>query len=135
MTSNDKASSRPLSPHIGIWRWPVTMASSILHRMTGVGNSIGLILLTWWLVALATGPGAYAQFSGFIGSPLGRLFLFGFTVSLTYHLLNGVRHLVWDSGRGYDVEGSARATWIIMILAIVLSAAVFAVGYFMKGAM
>lgn len=135
MTTTEKATSRPLSPHTGIWRWSVTMASSILHRFTGIGNAIGVFLLTWWLVALASGAEAYGQFLGFIGSPLGRFFLFGFTLSMVYHMLNGARHLLWDAGRGFDVPTSARNTVMIMLLAVLVTLGVWALGYSMMEGM
>lgn len=135
MTTSKRAAHRPLSPHLGIWRWPATMASSILHRMTGVGNALGTLVLAWWLIALASGPVAYGVFSGFIGSLLGRFILFGFTLSLCYHLLNGIRHLFWDTGRGFDVTVSIVWSWVNIIGAIALSVAVWAIGYSMMGGM
>lgn len=110
------------------------MASSILHRMTGVANAVGTVLLAWWLIALATGPGAYGQFATVAGSLFGRLVLFGFTLSLTYHLLNGVRHLFWDAGKNYGVAGSVLWSWINIIGAIALSVAIWVFGYALMGA-
>src|SRR5215470_13862202 len=92
--------SRPLSPHLQIYRWPITMALSIGHRATGLALSVGTLLLVWWLVALAMGPQAFALAQGFIGSWLGKLLLLGWSFSLFFHLANGIRHLVWDTGQG-----------------------------------
>lgn len=106
--------SRPLSPHLGIYRWYLTMAMSIAHRVSGAGLTVGLLLLAWWLLALAGGPESFAVVRGVMDNVFGGLVLFGFTVLLYYHSLNGVRHLVWDSGRNLDKAG-ARASGIVVI--------------------
>ena len=102
-------SERPLSPHLQIYRWYLTMALSIGHRVTGIGLALGLLLLTWWLLALASGPAAFATVQAVMHSWLGVLVLFIYTFVLFYHLGNGVRHLVWDAGYGFDVEVAARS--------------------------
>lgn len=99
-----KTQDRPLSPHLQIYRWQWTMLYSILHRMTGVGLAVGSLLLVWWLLALADGPDAFATAQGVIGSIVGQLLLFGWTWALMYHLGNGIRHLVWDAGYGFDLD-------------------------------
>lgn len=101
-----KASSRPLSPHLMIYHWYFTMALSIVHRVTGAGLAVGLFLLTWWLMALAGGPDSFATVQAVMDNILGGLVLFGFTFFLFYHLLNGVRHLVWDLGYNLDKDGA-----------------------------
>ena len=106
--------SRPLSPHLGIYRWYFTMALSIAHRVTGAGLTVGLLLLTWWLLALAGGPDSFATVQAAMDNFLGGLILFGFTIFLYYHSLNGVRHLVWDTGRNLDKAG-ARASGMIVL--------------------
>src|SRR5262245_15446786 len=93
---------RPLSPYM-IYRWTIPMALSIVHRATGAALYFGTLLLLWWIVATAAGPDAYANAQNIIGSVFGRLVLFGFSWALIYHLLNGIRHLVWDTGRGFAV--------------------------------
>ncbi len=93
---------RPMSPHLQVWRWHITMATSILHRATGVALYVGALILAGWAVSLAMGPNAYGFYRAVLATPLGQLVLFGLTVSLFYHLGNGVRHLVGDSGRGLD---------------------------------
>ncbi len=100
---------RPLSPHLQIYRWHLTMALSILHRASGIVLAAGLLLLTWWLTALARGPEAFATVRSVTIHPLGGLVLFGFTVALFYHLGNGVRHLVWDLGLGLEKEEAHRS--------------------------
>ena len=93
---------RPLSPHLQIYRPMLTMMMSIAHRISGVGNSVGFLLLAWWLVAIAAGPDQYAQVSSFFGSLAGRALLFLFSWSLIHHMLGGIRHLIWDTGHGLD---------------------------------
>jgi len=97
-----KLNDRPLSPHLQIYRWSWTMAMSIFHRATGSANYVGAALVAIWLVAMASGPAAYERVSWFFGSWIGRLVLFGYTWSLMHHMLGGVRHLVWDFGRGME---------------------------------
>lgn len=91
---------RPLSPHLQVWRWHVTMLGSILHRMSGAALYGGALVLVAWLAALAFGPAAYDGFVAVAGSPFGLLVWFGLTLALTYHLASGLRHLVWDTGAG-----------------------------------
>lgn len=98
---------RPLSPHLQTYRWTLTMAMSIVHRATGIALYFGTILLAWWLMAVASGPGAYGIFSSFIGSWFGRLVLFGYTWALMHHLLSGIRHFVCISVTA-SVPASAR---------------------------
>jgi len=90
---------RPLSPHLQIYRPMLTMMMSIAHRITGFGLYFGTLLLAWWFIAAAN-PTAYSKFESFVGSWIGRLILFGYTWALIHHMLGGVRHLIWDSGRG-----------------------------------
>lgn len=109
------ASQRPLSPHLQIYKPQLTSVLSILHRMTGVALAVGTLLLVWWLAAAAAGPAAFATAQGFIGSWLGLLLLFGWSVALFYHLCNGIRHLAWDAGYGFElpqVYASGRAVLI-----------------------
>ena len=92
---------RPMAPHLQVWRWHVTMTASILHRVTGVGLYLGALILMGWAVSLASGPDAYANYISILGSPLGKLVLFGLTVCVFFHMANGLRHLVWDYGKGF----------------------------------
>lgn len=108
-------SHRPLSPHLQIYRLPLTVLLSIMHRISGVGLSLGLVLLTYWLLAAAAGADAYTQAQGLCGSWFGLLILFGFTVALFFHLSNGVRHLFWDCGVGINKRAAARsARWVLL---------------------
>ena len=112
---------RPLSPHLQIYRWPVTMATSILHRATGIALSAGTLLLAWWLLAAAAGPDYYAMVQAIMGSWLGRIVLFGFTWALFYHLLSGIRHLFWDTGRGFSIPMANRASWWVIVGSVLLA--------------
>ena len=96
------SAARPISPHVQVWRWHITMFASIAHRVTGVGLYGGALILAAWAVSLAAGPDAYAVFKAVLGSLLGKLVLFALTVSAFYHLAAGVRHLIWDTGRGLE---------------------------------
>ena len=120
------ASTRPLSPHLTIYRWPVTMMTSITHRVTGAGLSLGAVVLAWWLVCISNGPEGWQSFHAIWDTPLGLLVLFGLTWSLVYHFLNGVRHLAWDMGYGFDKRDSERNSVIIFALSILGALAVFA---------
>ena len=109
-----RSADRPLSPHLQIYRWQITSVLSILHRAAGIALSAGAVLLVWWLVAAASGPEAYDGVEDFLGSWLGLLLLFGWTASLLYHLCNGVRHLVWDTGHALDLKSVYIGGWIVV---------------------
>jgi succinate dehydrogenase / fumarate reductase cytochrome b subunit len=115
MTSNtDKIRKRPLSPHLQIYKFQLHMVMSIVHRITGAALALGMAYLTYWLVALAQGPEAYFQAQQFFGSGLGRFGVILIVASLYYHLCNGVRHLVWDVGRGFALETiNTSGYWVI----------------------
>jgi succinate dehydrogenase / fumarate reductase, cytochrome b subunit len=121
-------SSRPLSPHLDIYRWQWTMALSILHRATGVALTVGTLLLTWWLVSAAIGPAAFAKAQGFIGSGLGMLLLFGWTFALFYHMAAGIRHLVWDAGYSFDLPSAEKGAYIVIGASLILTVATWVVG-------
>lgn len=103
--------ARPLSPHLQIYRPQLTSVLSILHRGTGIALAVGTLMLVWWLVAAAAGPGPFATAQGFIGSWLGLLILFGWTFSLFFHLANGIRHLFWDAGYGFELKTVYASGW------------------------
>ncbi|AHJ68059.1 Succinate dehydrogenase cytochrome b556 subunit [Granulibacter bethesdensis] len=124
-TSDGRLIHRPLSPHLQVYRWPITMALSILHRVTGVAAAIGTLLLTWWLVAAATSDHAYDIVSGFMRSGFGLLLLFGWTVALVYHFINGIRHLVWDAGYGFDKHEANRSSYIVLGLTALFTVAIW----------
>jgi succinate dehydrogenase / fumarate reductase cytochrome b subunit len=116
---------RPMSPHIQVWKWHVTMLGSILHRATGIANYAGAILIVLWLCAAASGYEAYTLYASLAGSPVGLVVLFGFTVSVCYHALNGVRHLVWDVGHGFKPSFASFTGWLVIGLSIVAAIAIW----------
>ena len=116
---------RPLSPHLQTYRWTLTMALSIVHRATGVALYFGTLLLAWWLIAAASGPGAYANVQAFTGSIIGKLIVFGYTWALMHHLLGGIRHLIWDTGRGFDLSSVNTISWATVIGSVVLTGAIW----------
>ena len=113
--SETKPAARPLSPHLQIYRPMLTMMMSILHRITGVALYVGILLLIWWLVAAARSDAGFDTAQAFFGHWFGQVILFGFSWALIHHALGGLRHLLWDTGRGFDlktVEWLARANLI-----------------------
>ncbi|MGQ9371380.1 succinate dehydrogenase, cytochrome b556 subunit [Azospirillum sp. ST 5-10] len=121
-------SSRPLSPHLQVYRFEWTMALSITHRITGVGLVIGTLLLAWWLIAAAAGPEAFATAQGFIGSWFGMLLMFGWTWALFYHLSNGIRHLVWDTGMAFELQNAELGAYIVVGASLGLTVLAWIVG-------
>lgn len=101
--------ARPLSPHLQIYKPMLTMMMSIAHRITGAALYVGTLLLVWWLIAAASGPGTYAKVQWFMDTLIGKLILFGYTWALIHHMLGGIRHLIWDTGRGF---GPAEREWL-----------------------
>ena len=123
-----KSADRPLSPHLQVYRWQLTSVLSILHRATGLWLGAGAILLVLWLAAAAAGAQAYAGVGDFLGSWIGLLFLFGWTLSLFYHLCNGIRHLAWDTGWGFDLETTYRTGWTVVAAAGALTVLAWVIG-------
>jgi len=115
------ASKRPLSPHLLIYKPQLTSVLSIVHRGTGVALAVGLLLVVYWLMALATGPDAFGNAQIIMGSWIGNVILFGFTFALFYHLCNGIRHLFWDAGLGLDLKTVYASGWSVLAASIVLS--------------
>ena len=113
---------RPLSPHLQIYRWQLTMTMSILHRMTGAALALGLIAVTWMLMAAVSGPQAWATFMGVAGSWYGKLALFGWSAALYYHLFNGIRHLVWDTGRLFKIKDAYLGGYLVLAATIIMLA-------------
>ena len=113
---------RPLSPHLSIYRWPITMTMSILHRATGVAMSVGFIVLAGWLFDAAMGAETYAAMMSYLDTMVGKLLLMGWSFAFFFHLSNGVRHLIWDSGRGFEIATANASAWFVLLLAIVLTA-------------
>lgn len=121
------ARARPLSPHLQVYRLPLVAIMSITHRITGIGLALGTILLAAWLGGGAYSPEAYAGMSAFLGSWLGYLLLFGWSVALYFHLCNGIRHLFWDIGRGFELVDAHRANGIVLAATVVLTVATWLV--------
>jgi succinate dehydrogenase / fumarate reductase cytochrome b subunit len=130
---------RPVSPHLVtgglgsplLWRWHITMWTSILHRATGVALYGGGLIVAAWAISLAAGPDAYAMFKGLLGSILGKVVMFGLSVSVFYHLASGVRHLVWDAGRGFDIETANAASVMVFAFAAAATLAVWGIASMM----
>ncbi len=121
------AAARPLSPHLTIYRWPVTMMTSITHRATGIALSAGLLVLAWWLVSISNGPEGWQSFHAIVDTPIGLVVIFGLTWSLAYHFFSGVRHLAWDLGYGFDKKVSERNSVLVFALSFLSAVAIFAV--------
>ena len=119
---------RPLSPHLQVYRWQLTMTLSILHRATGIALAVGAILLVSWIGAASDGPGSYARIQWFLSSWIGLLLLFGWSVALFYHLCNGIRHLMWDTGRGLDLKSVYASGWTVLAATAVLTLLAWIIG-------
>ena len=121
---------RPLSPHLQIYRFQWTMILSITHRVSGVALAVGTLLLVWWLVALASGPDAYATVQSVMGSVFGRVLLFGWTLALFYHLCNGIRHLFWDAGYGFSLDAAYRSGLAVVGASVTLTLTAWILAYY-----
>src|SRR5690554_4158260 len=117
--------NRPLSPHLQVYRWQMTMVTSVLHRFSGLLLSLGMVLVVAWLVALAAGPQAFASVTGWLASPAGLVLLFLWSVALFYHLFNGIRHLLWDAGWLLELKGAYASGWAMLVLSLVMTAIVW----------
>ena len=129
MANSVTPSARPLSPHLSIYKPIPTMVMSIAHRMTGAALYFGTILLAWWLIAAASGEAYFEWVNGFFGSFIGRLILFGYTWALVHHMLGGIRHLVWDTGRGLEKETTTKIAYATIAGSIVITVVLWIVGY------
>lgn len=107
---------RPLSPHLQVYRFQITMTMSILHRITGVVLSVAAFGVVWWLLAVASGPEAYATFMACASSPLGLVIVAGALFCAVYHFFNGIRHLIWDVGLGFDIPQFYATGWTVVAL-------------------
>ncbi|MDQ0333476.1 succinate dehydrogenase / fumarate reductase cytochrome b subunit [Mesorhizobium sp. YL-MeA3-2017] len=121
---------RPLSPHIQIYRPQLTSVLSITHRLTGVALGVGSIIIVAWLVTGAAGQSAYQQFLGILRSWIGLALLFGWTFSMFFHLCNGVRHLFWDAGRGFDLRTIYASGWAVIATSVILTIVLWTIGLF-----
>ena len=125
MADAPKTTARPLSPHLQIYRWPLGMAMSIMHRVSGAALAVGTLAVVWMLAAAATGPQAWDVFQSVVRTPVGMLALFGWSLALFYHLLNGLRHLLWDTARLFNVKQANAVGMVILVLAAALTAALW----------
>jgi len=114
-------SGRPMSPHMSVYRWPITMTLSILHRLTGVALAVGLMVYVVWLMAAAGSSIDYQQFVDLMQTPVGRIALVGWSFAFFFHLCNGVRHLFWDTGRGFEKRQVNRSAWMVVVASVVLT--------------
>ena len=114
-------SGRPLSPHLSIYRWPITMTLSILHRTTGVALTVGLVAYAGWLMSAAGDPAGYAGFVDIMQSPLGRIALVGWSAAFFFHFANGIRHLIWDAGRGFEKAQANASSWFVVAVTVALT--------------
>ncbi|MGY6588451.1 MAG: succinate dehydrogenase, cytochrome b556 subunit [Wenzhouxiangella sp.] len=119
--------NRPLSPHLQVYRPQLTSVLSISHRFTGIINSLGLIVVVAWLASLAAGPEAYDRLVGLLAHPVGIVAMAAWTFSLFYHLLNGIRHLIWDAGWMLDLKGAYASGYTVVGLAVLLTLVVWGV--------
>jgi succinate dehydrogenase / fumarate reductase, cytochrome b subunit len=133
MADAPRTAPRPLSPHIQIYRPLINMVMSIFHRITGAALYFGTLLLAWWLVAAASGPQYFDFVRGLFLHPIGQLILFGYTWVLFHHMLGGVRHLVWDTGRGYDLASIDRMSWLTLVGSVSLTLAIWALALTSRG--
>lgn len=121
--------NRPLSPHLQIYKPIPTMVMSILHRLTGAALYFGTLLVAWWLIAAASGPEYFAWVNAFFASWLGRLILFGYSWALMHHMLGGVRHLIWDTGRMFDKRSATKMAWATLAGSVALTVVIWIIGY------
>lgn len=133
MSETRKRVERPISPHLTIYTPTLTMAMSMVHRVTGAALNVGSLLLMWWLLAAASGPNAFATAQSFLNSILGKLILFGFTWALMHHMLGGIRHLIWDTARGLEPSEREWLTRATLIGSLSLTFLLWIVGYFVMG--
>lgn len=129
-----QSDNRPLSPHLQIYRLPLTAITSITHRLTGVLLGVGSLGLVYWLVALASGPEAFAAAQAAAGSVIGQIVMILFSLALFYHLANGIRHLFWDAGYGFELETAHRTGQAVIVAAVVLTLMAWIIGYSVGGA-
>ena len=121
--------ARPLSPHLTIWRWQVTMLASIMHRATGIALTGGAVVLAWWLISVSNGPEGYDNFMPYAAMPLGLLVLFGFTWSFAFHFCNGIRHLAWDLGYGFEKHFASKTGFLVFALSFLIAIGFFALAW------
>jgi len=127
------SNNRPLSPHLQVYKPQLTTFMSITHRATGIALAVGTLMLVCWLIAAATGETAFNEVQAFLGSIVGRLLLLGWSFALFYHLCNGLRHLFWDAGKGFEIETAYMTGRIVIAASILLTIGVWLWGYAAMG--
>ena len=133
MAETKPAVERPISPHLGIYRMQITMVMSIVHRITGAANYFGTLLLAAWLVSIAMGESQYAAVNAAFAHPVGKLVLFGYTWSVIHHMLGGMRHLLWDTGRGLQPRSADILGWLTIIGSLSLTVLLWMFGLSLRG--
>jgi succinate dehydrogenase / fumarate reductase cytochrome b subunit len=128
-----KTADRPLSPHLQIYRWPLSMAMSITHRASGILLSVGSAALVFWLITAAIGPDAYAIAEGFFRSPVGIALLMLWSWAFFYHLCNGVRHLFWDGGKGFELPAAFKSGWAAILVSVAMTIVTWIFGFIIMG--
>ncbi|GMB83716.1 succinate dehydrogenase, cytochrome b556 subunit [Shinella zoogloeoides] len=121
--------SRPLSPHLQVYKPIPTMVMSIVHRITGAALYFGTVLVAWWLIAAATGEAYFDWVSWFFGTWIGRLVLFGYTWALMHHMLGGLRHFMWDMGHGYEKHFATKLALLTPVVSVALTVLIWIAGY------
>lgn len=125
--------ARPLSPHLQVYAPQLTSLTSISFRLSGIVLAAGVFMLVWWVLAAASGPEAFAVVQGFLGSWLGLVMLFGWSLALFWHLANGIRHLFWDAGYGYELATAYRSGWAAVAVTVILTAVAWIAGLVILG--
>lgn len=133
MSQSPATRQRPLSPHMTIYRWPITMTMSILHRITGSALYFGTLLVVWWLVSAATSESYFDLVSWVFGSWVGRIVLFGYTWVLVHHMFGGIRHLIWDTGAAMEKHTASKLAWATVAASIMLTLLIWIAGYAARG--
>jgi succinate dehydrogenase / fumarate reductase cytochrome b subunit len=133
MAETRQTVERPLSPHLSIYKRQINMVMSILHRLTGAALYFGTLLLAAWLIATAMGEVQFTYVNALFAHPLGQLILFGYTWALAHHMLGGIRHLIWDTGRGLQIWQVNVLSWLTILCSIALTVAIWAVGLVLRG--
>jgi len=133
MAETPHLAERPLSPYLSIYSLLINMVMSILHRITGAALYVGTLLLAAWLIGAAMGERPYAMVNGVFGHPFGKLVLFGYTWALFHHMLGGIRHLIWDTGRGFQIWQVNLLSWLTIIGSVSLTLAAWGLALMLRG--
>lgn len=133
MAEIKRSIERPLSPHLTIYRPLINMVMSIVHRITGAALYFGALVLAWWLIAASLGPAELDAVNGYLGSWLGQIVLVGLLWSLIHHALGGIRHFIWDVGRGYELATIDLLSWLTIVLSVVLTIIVWGIVLYVRG--